>query len=57
LVAEVDKQLGGQDPSFANVDELPYLHAVINETLRYGVYVDWLSCALIAACLHILRHV
>jgi cytochrome P450 len=50
LVAEVDKQLGGQDPSFANVDELPYLHAVINETLRYGVYVDWLSCALIAAC-------
>jgi cytochrome P450 len=34
LVAEVDSKLGGHEPSFANVDDLPFLHAVVNETLR-----------------------
>ncbi len=37
LVAEVDSKLGGHEPSFANVDDLPFLHAVVNETLRYPV--------------------
>lgn len=34
LVAEIDTVLGGKEPAFDNVDDLPFLHAVVNETLR-----------------------
>jgi hypothetical protein len=34
-VAEIDTVLGGKEPAFDNVDDLPFLHAVVNETLRY----------------------
>ena len=39
LVAEIDTVLGGKEPAFDNVDDLPFLHAVVNETLRYDSLV------------------
>ena len=35
LVEDVDEVLGGQAPTYDDVNErLPYLHAVVKETLR-----------------------
>ncbi len=46
LVEDVDKVLGGQAPTYDDVNErLPYLHAVVKETLRLHPSVPKVSRA------------